>query len=131
MIGRRKGSATLTKLEIQIMQVLWEHGAGTVVQVQELLKPVKELAYTTVQTVLNKLELKQQVRRSLAGRAYCYEAVTSKESILKLAIRELAEHMFRGSPEDLVMSLVKSRQVDPLRIADLSRRIAEEDSSDA
>ena len=131
MIGRRKGSSALTGLELQIMQTLWEGGASSVAQVQEALKPARSLAYTTVQTVLNTLERKQRVRRSLSGRAYSYEAVTSREGILKQAIRELAEQMFGGSSEDLVMSLVKSRQVDAARIADLSQRIADEESPDA
>lgn len=130
MIGRRKGSSTLTSLELEIMQVLWDRGAKSVIQVQDALKPTKELAYTTVQTVLNTLERKGQARRTLTGRAFHYEAVTSRESVLKQAIRDLAERMFAGSSEDLVMSLIKSRQVDPARIADLSRRIAAEESPD-
>lgn len=67
----------------------------------------------------------------MSGRAYCYEAASSKEGVLKQAVRELAEQMFGGSAEDLVMSLVKSWHVDAARIADLSRRIAEEESMDA
>lgn len=129
MIGRRKGSSSLTQLELQLMQVLWSSGTCTVMQVQESLLPGRELAYTTVQTVLNTLERKKKVRRRLVGRAYAYEAVITKENILKQAVRELAEHMFGGSPEDLVMSLVKSRQVDASRIAELSRKIAEEDAA--
>lgn len=131
MVGRRKGSSALTALELQLMQALWERGPSTVAEVQETLRPTKDLAYTTVQTVLNTLERKKRVRRKLFGRAYCYEAATSKEGVLKQAVRELAEQMFGGSSEDLVMSLVKSRQVDAARIADLSRRIADEDAADA
>ena len=127
MIGRRKGSTSLTSLELQIMQVLWREREGTVLQVQKSLAHFNELAYTTVQTVLNTLERKGRVERSLVGRAYTYKASTSRETVLKQAIRELAERMFGGSSEDLVMSLVKTRQVDPARIADLSRLIAAEE----
>ena len=131
MVGRRKGSTALTALELQFMQALWDNGPSTVAEVQESLKLSKDLAYTTVQTVLNTLERKKRVRRKLSGRAYSYEAATPKEGVLKQAVRDLAEQMFGGSSEDLVMSLVKSRQVDAARIADLSRRIAEEDATDA
>ena len=131
MIGRRKGSTALTALELQIMQALWDNGPSTVAEVQAFLKVSRELAYTTVQTVLNTLERKKRVRRKLSGRAYSYEAATSKEGVLKQAVRELAEQMFGGSSEELVMSLVKSRQVDAARIADLSRRIADEEATDA
>ncbi len=131
MIGRRKGSSALTNLELQLMQVLWREGLSSVQQVQKSLAPSNDLAYTTIQTVLNTMERKGKVRRALVGRAYEYEATITKETILKQAVRELAERMFGGSSEDLVMSLVKSRQVDPARIADLSRQIlADEESSD-
>jgi len=130
MVGRKKGSSALTNLELQLMQVLWRDGSSCVQQVQKSLAPSNDLAYTTIQTVLNTLERKGKVRRALVGRAYEYEATITKETILKQAVRELAERMFGGSSEDLVMSLVKSRQVDPARIADLSRKIlAEEESS--
>ena len=131
MIGRKKGSTSLTALELQIMQVLWRERDATVLQVQKALASSNELAYTTVQTVLNTLERKGRVERTLVGRAYTYRASTSRDTVLTQAIRELAERMFGGSSEDLVMSLVKTRQVDPARIADLSRIIAaEEPASD-
>lgn len=130
MIGRRKGSSSLTALELEIMQVLWRDGPGTVLQVQARLAGSNELAYTTVQTVLNNLERKGKVARELAGRAFTYKTATSKETVLTQAIRDLAERMFCGSSEDLVMSLIKSRQVDPARIADLSRIFAAEETSE-
>ena len=129
MVGRRKGSPSLTSLELQIMQVLWREREATVLDVQKTLASSNELAYTTVQTVLNTLERKGRVERTLVGRAFIYKAATSRDSVLKQAIRELAERMFGGSSEDLVMSLIKTRQVDPARIADLSRIIAAEQSS--
>ena len=127
MIGRKKGSSALTGLELELMQVLWREGRSSVQQVQTSLAATNELAYTTVQTVLNTLERKGKVGRMLVGRAFEYEAKTSRETVLKQAVRELAERMFGGSSEDLVMSLVKTRQVDPARIADLSRRISLEE----
>ena len=45
-------------------------------------------------------------------------------------MKDLVERMFGGSPEELVMSLIKSRQLDPVRIADLSRRIAEQEGGE-
>ena len=122
----------LSATALELLKSLWELGPCTVRQLNESLrKRRKRWAYTTVQTVLNTLERKGKVRRTLSGRAFSYEAATSKERVLKSAIRELAEQMFGGSSEDLVMSLVKSRQVDAARIAELSRRIADEDEEEA
>jgi predicted transcriptional regulator len=130
MVGRKKGSPTLTPLELQIMQVLWQTGPSNVQTVQEKLAGDK-LAYTTIQTMLNVLHRKCKVKRTLEGRAYVYTAVVSKEKALSHAARDLVDRMFGGSAEDLVMSLVKTRQITPDQIAELSRRIADESKEDS
>jgi len=131
MAGRKMGSTSLTPLELLIMQVLWREGPSNVQQVQSGLGAESSLAYTTVQTMLNVLERKERVRRTLNGRAYVYSAVAQKEKVLGQAVRDLVERMFGGSSEELVMSLIKTRQVDPERIADLSRKLAEMEREDA
>jgi predicted transcriptional regulator len=77
-----------------------------------------------VQTMLNVLQRKGRVRRTLKGRAFTYRAVVSEEKVLGHAVRDLVDRMFGGSSEELVMSLIKSREIDPEKIADLSRRMA-------
>ena len=81
MAGRRKGSNTLTPLELKIMQVLWSEGPSNVVDVQQRLKPQDDLAYNTVQTMLNVLHRKGRVRRTLAGRAFVYRAAALPSSV--------------------------------------------------
>ena len=130
MVRRKKATDSLTPLELQIMQVLWSEGPGNVLHVQKGLATETDLAYNTVQTMLNILERKGRVRRTLVGRAFVYNAVVSEETVLGQAVRDLVERMFGGSSEELVMSLIKSRQVDPDRIADLSKRIAAEEKED-
>lgn len=101
--------------------MLWRQGPGNVQAIHKGLE--SDLAYTTVQTVLNVLFEKGRVRRTLKGRAYEYRTVASKESVLGQAVGDLIRRMFGGSSEELVMSLVKSRQIDPKTLARLSRRI--------
>jgi predicted transcriptional regulator len=115
---------TLTKLELQIMQVIWKQGAGNVSQVQEGLE--QELAYTTVQTMLNILWRKGKLKRKLQGRAYEYSAALTEAKALGHAVRDLVDRMFGGSSEELVMSLIKTRQIDAKKIAELSKRLEEE-----
>ncbi|WP_420238668.1 BlaI/MecI/CopY family transcriptional regulator [Telmatobacter bradus] len=115
----------LTKLELQIMQVIWRQGGSNVSSVQAGLE--QPLAYTTVQTMLNILVRKGQLKRKLCGRAFEYSAVVSEERASSHALRDLVDRMFGGSPEELVMSLVKSRQLDAKKIAELSRRLEDED----
>jgi predicted transcriptional regulator len=111
----------MTPLELKIMQVLWRMGPCQVQAVQHELEG--GLAYTTVQTMLNVLHKKGRVTRRLRGRAYEYRAVVSEEKTLGKAVADLVDRMFGGSPEELVMSLVKSRQLDAGRLARLAERV--------
>jgi predicted transcriptional regulator len=120
----RREKETLTKLELQIMQVIWKLGPSNVNAVQEGLE--QELAYTTVQTMLNILHRKGKLKRKLHGRAYEYSATVSEANASGHAVRDLIDRMFGGSSEELVMSLIKTRQIDAKKILELSRRLEKE-----
>ena len=123
-MGERDKKDTLTKLELQIMQVIWKLGPSNVNAVQaEMEQP---LAYTTVQTMLNILQRKGKLKRRLRGRAYEYSATVTEAKASGHAVRDLIDRMFGGSSEELVMSLIKSKQIDAKKIAELSRRLEEE-----
>jgi len=115
----------LTRLELKIMQVVWRRGPSNVTEVQEDLD--EPLAYTTVQTMLNILERKGKVKRRLRGRAYEYSAAVSESKAVSHAVRDLVDRMFGGSSEELVMSLIKSRQLDRETIARLTKRLEKGD----
>jgi predicted transcriptional regulator len=119
-MAKRK-EETLTKLELQIMQVIWKQGSSNVSAVQEGLE--QELAYTTVQTMLNILHRKGKLKRKLKGRAYEYSATVTEANASGHAIRDLIDRMFGGSSEELVMSLIKTRQIDPDKIIELTKRL--------
>jgi predicted transcriptional regulator len=112
---------TLTKLELQIMQVVWRLGVGTVSAVQGGLE--QRLAYTTVQTMLNILQKKGKLRRKLRGRSYEYSATVTEAKASGHAVRDLVDRMFGGSSEELVMSLIKSKQINAEQIARLSKML--------
>lgn len=116
----------LTKLELQIMQVIWKVGASNVSAVQAALD--QQLAYTTVQTMLNILHRKGKLKRKLRGRAFEYSATVTEASASGHALRDLIDRMFGGSSEELVMSLIKTRQIDAKRVAELSKRLEEKGS---
>ena len=115
---------TLTRLELQIMQALWKLGPASVSDVQKALP--QKLAYTTVQTMLNILERKGRLKRKLRGRAYVYSATFSEARATRHAVRDLVDRMFGGSADELVMSLIKSRQIDPKRVAELMQLLEKE-----
>jgi predicted transcriptional regulator len=121
--------AALTRLELKIMQAIWRQGSSTVSAVQAEMKP--PLAYTTVQTVLNILERKGRLKRELRGRAYVYSAKVSQARALGQGVRDLIDRMFGGSSEELVMSLLKNRQIDAGKLAELTERFNEAERGDS
>jgi len=123
-MARQSKPAGLTKLELRIMQAVWKRPSSTVGEVQAELDP--PLAYTTVQTMLNILERKGKLKRELRGRAYIYSAKVSEAKALGQQLRDLVDRMFGGSSEELVMSLLKTRQIDAKKLAELTERFKEE-----
>lgn len=119
MGAKQKGLRQLTPLELHIMRVLWDCGPSTVQSVQDRLSVRPKLAYTTVQTMLNVLHRKGHVKRALSGKAYAYEPLLSRDSASTSAIRDMVDRMFGGSVEALLMSLVKSKELDPKNLAKL------------
>ena len=126
----RSRSGQLTPLELDIMSVLWRLGEGNVQAVQAALP--RELAYTTVQTVLNILHRKGKVKRAKRDRAYFYIPVVSQSQVARHAVSQIVERLFGGSAESLVMSLVETRQLTPEKLDRLRRlvRQAQEESDD-
>lgn len=129
MSPKRKRSSQLTRLELQIMEVLWRIGAATVQEVQDAI-PGEPFAYTTVQTMLNILHRKGRVKRKLAGKAYTYTPILSRERAVREALIDVVDRMFGGSVEALVMSLLKTKQIDPKKLRELNELVTKRQQED-
>jgi predicted transcriptional regulator len=114
----RQKSERITPLELEIVKVLWDAGPANVQTVQRLLE--RQLAYTTVQTMLNVLHRKGKVSRELNDKAYFYQATVSRREVLGNAFGELIDGMFGGSAESLVMGLLETRHLTPEKLARIS-----------
>jgi predicted transcriptional regulator len=117
----RRKSEQMTPLELEIMQVLWETGAANVQTVQRQLK--RELAYTTVQTMLNILERKGKAKRTLKNRAYFYKPAVSRKHVVGKHVSDVVDRLFGGSAESLVMSLVETKHLTPEKLARLQKLV--------
>lgn len=118
-----KKARVLTPLERRIMRVLWDGGTANVQKVMQGLTGEPQLAYTTVQTTLNILHRKGKVKRKLVGRAYDYSATVSQEAADSLAIKDILRKVFRGSVDDLLLCLVRSKELDAQRLAELQAKL--------
>ena len=120
----RQKPERLTPLELEIMHVLWETGPANVQTVQQGLK--RDLAYTTVQTMLNILHRKGRVKRALKDRAYFYRPAVSHKQIVSQTVTDMVERLFGGSAESLVMSLVETKHLTAERLARLNKMVSQE-----
>jgi len=101
----------LTKLELEVMDAVWALGSGSVREIQEHLPERKRPAYTTVQTIIYRLEEKGAVRRvKKIGNAHIFEAVVTRKAAHGRLIDELL-HVFGGSPRMLMAQLVETGQL--------------------
>ena len=122
MTTQRKTNQPLTPLELEIMQVLWETGPCTVGEVKPKLKA--QLAYTTVQTMLNVLLRKNKVKRVQEGRAFRYRPTVSRERANGSALHDMVKRMFGGSSEALLMAMVDARQIGAEELERVAQRLA-------
>ena len=98
----------LTRLELEIMQYVWELGEAAVREIVDAIPASKRPAYTTVQTILTRLEEKGAVRRTRKiGNALLYAPVLTQKKTYERLVDELLD-FFGGSPEPLVSHLVES-----------------------
>ena len=98
----------LTKLELQIMEALWTHGASSVREIQEAFPERERPAYTTVQTMVYRLETKKAVRRvKKIGNAHIFEAVVSRSAAQRRLIDELLS-FFGGRSQPVVAHLIEA-----------------------
>jgi predicted transcriptional regulator len=126
----RPKTENLTPLELEIMHVLWETGPANVQTVQQKLK--RELAYTTVQTMLNILERKGKAKRTLKNRAYFYKPAVSRKHVVGKHVKDVVDRLFGGSAESLVMSLLETKHLTPEKLARLQELVknAREENED-
>ena len=98
----------LSKLELQIMDALWTRGVSSVREIQEAFPDKGRPAYTTVQTMVYRLEEKGAIRRTKKiGNAHIFEAVISRSSAQRRLVDELLA-FFGGSSQPVVAHLIES-----------------------
>jgi len=120
----RETPVKLTRLELEIMGAMWGLGPASVREVQEKLPESKRPAYTTVQTIIYRLEEKGAVRRvKKIGNAHIFEAVVSRKAAHKRLLDELLS-VFGGTPRTLMAQLVETGQLTLQDLRDLERAVA-------
>lgn len=121
----RKRSIRLTRFELEIMDVLWEIGTGSVREIQERLPEKRRPAYTTVQTIVRRLEEKYAVRRlKKIGNAFIFEPVVTRQAAHHRLINELIESI-GGSARPLMAHLAETGKLGLEDLKELERMLAQ------
>lgn len=115
--------------EFEVLRVLWDTEPATVREVwTSLQERGRDIAYTTVQTFLTRLESKGYVRADKSGLAYVYKARVSRDRISRSRLRSLLDELYDGAAGPLVLQLVKSERLTAEELGQLQRLIEKLDS---
>lgn len=121
---------TLGELQLAIMRVIWQRGEATVVDVQEALREERDLALTTVATMLKRLEARGVVDHRQEGRQFVYRALVTEDLVKSSMVGQLTSRLFKGDPLALVSHLIAEYEIDPGELPRLARLIAESEEKD-
>jgi predicted transcriptional regulator len=115
----------LSRLELQIMETLWTHGALSVREILEHLSTEKRPAYTTVQTMVYRLEAKKVLRRAKkVSNAHIFEAVISRNTAQRRLVDEFLG-LFGGRMQPVMTHLVETGKLTLEDVQDAEKRLRE------
>jgi len=124
-------SNDVSDAELDVLRVLWKRDSGTVREVQTWLRPKKRRwAYTTVQTLLNRLEAKGYVKSDKSAQAHVFSPAVPRQRFLAQRLKALADDICDGTAALLVLALVQSQQFSQEEIEEF-RRLIDEQSREA
>lgn len=116
--------STPTQRELQILEILWQEGKGTVRSVYERLSRDLPIVQNTVQAFLRTMEEKGLVRHRVEGRTFVYEAVVEREATRHRLVGRLLGRVFDGAVDELVQSALSVRPPTEQELAKLEALIA-------
>jgi len=105
------GIKMLTDLQMAVMSAVWRRGEATTAQVHAALQEKRQLALTTVSTILSRLEKYGLLTHRTEGRQYVYRALVSQNEVRRSRITEVIDQFFQGNPADLVYHLISESEV--------------------
>ena len=107
---------SLTPVERELMEILWQLGKGTVREVMVQLPAKRNLAYTSVSTILRILEQKKIVTTKKSGRQHIYIPKISKQVFASQSVDKMVKQIFAGDAIELVSYLVKKNNLSEQEI---------------
>lgn len=117
----------LGKVQLRIMQILWERGQATAREITDELAKTETLAHSTIQTLLRKLEAKGAVTHSTDDRIFVFRPLYREDEVTATATSDLLSRVFQGSVYGLVSHLLKHERVSSEEMSRIRELIDKED----
>ena len=121
----RMTSIQLGRVQLQIMQVLWNRGRANAREITDALNESGEIAHSTVQTLLRQLEAKNAVAHETVDRTFVFFPLIEENNVTRNATRELINDIFDGSVAGLVAYLLENERIPKSELKQLRKLIDE------
>ncbi len=119
----------LTEVELELMNIIWKLGEGTVHEVIENLATDRDLAYTSVSTILRILEQKKVVTTTKEGRSHIYHPLLSKADYESRAVHHVVKTVFDDTPLKMVKQLLDQSRLSPSELAEIKLWLRKKEES--
>jgi predicted transcriptional regulator len=115
-----------TKAEFNVLRALWRLGQGTVAEVKTACAALHggDPAYTTVMTLLGRLEAKQLVKVDKVRQPFLYKPKVREAAVARSRLRDLVDTLFEGDASELVLQLVRDEALSPADLKRIEAKIA-------
>ena len=124
MPKKKLSEIRLGRLELQIMNVVWDKGKATVHDVKDVISRGRKPAYSTILTMMRKLEAKGYLAHDVDERTYVYRPTISRQTVRHGVIGDLLDRLFEGSPSLLLNSLVEQNCISEKELREIRKLIS-------
>ena len=125
-LAEKSGNVALSELQIAVMRVLWRQGETSVTDVAASLADERGLKYTTVATLLTRLEKRDVVAQRREGRQLIYRALASEPQVRRSMVADLIGSLFGGDAHELIAHLVSESEIAPGDLLRARKRLAKD-----
>ncbi len=122
-MSKKPSEIRLGRLELQIMNVVWDRETASVHDVKDALTQGRKPAYSTILTMMRKLEAKGYLTHEVDDRTFVYRATVSRQTARRSLLGDLLDRVFEGSPALLMSSLVEENRITPEELREIRKLV--------
>ena len=126
-MAKPKREVHLSELQLAVMRALWRRGEASTAEVAAELGPKRDLAHTTVATLLTRLDKRGLLETRRNGRTLIYKPLISEADARRSMVADLVATLFKGDPKALLAHLVREDEIAPGDLEKVRARLKEDD----